>query len=267
MSAGPDGPGRAVVFVHGQPGLGSDWDPVAQRLGADHRVLAPDRPGYGHSGRPPMSMDDNAELLVRALIDQDAAPATVVGHSYGGGIAILAAARHPDVVAGLVLVSSVGRKGSVGTFDHLLAWPGVGDALSAASLFTLNLVLPRLQHLRDRRTPDSWAWLEAVLPDKGYGPTLWSAQVWRTFVAEQRSLLREIEDVEGALAQVTAPCVVITGTRDVVVPPSVAVRIATDVAGAELVIVAQAGHFVQRQHPTVVADAVRRVEQRAARRC
>src|SRR5271170_5755942 len=113
-------------------------------------------------------MDYNAELLGRALIDQDATPATVVGHSYGGVLAILCAARHPEVVAGLVLVSSVGRKGSVGTFDHLLAWPGVGNVLSAASLFTLNLVLPRLQHLRDRRTPDSWAWLEAVLPDKGY---------------------------------------------------------------------------------------------------
>ena len=98
-----------------------------------------------------------------------------------------------------------------------------------------------------------------------------ASQGWRMLVHGRNpergaTLVREIEDVETALTQVTAPCVVVTGTRDPVVPPSVAVRIATAVVGAELVSVAQAGHFVHRQHPTVVADAVRRVEQRAARR-
>lgn len=261
------GAGPPVLLVHGQPGLGSDWDAVVGALAADHRLLAPDRPGYGDAAGEPTTMAGNADALAELLETQRAAPAVVVGHSYGGGIALLLAARRPDLVRGLVLVGSVGRAGSVNLFDRAMAAPVLGEVLSATGLLTLGKVLPRLRRQAARLGPPA-AWLVESLPDERYlhlapGP---GRRIWRSFLVEQRALVAEIADVESAVETVRAPTVVVTGTLDVVVPPSVAVGLAGVLPGAELVTVARAGHFVPRDHPGVVADAVRRVEARAAGR-
>jgi pimeloyl-ACP methyl ester carboxylesterase len=258
------GRGAPVLFVHGQPGLGSDWDEVAARL-PDHRVLVVDRPGYGRSGPDVLSIEGNAQLLAELVTERQAGPVTVVGHSYGGGVAIELAASRPELVAGLVLVGSIGRADSLNVLDHLLAAPVMGEALSAAGLFTLGHVLPRVRHLVGAQHHGALQWLRATLPDERYDrvSAQRGRQVWRSFVAEQRSLVREIGVVEGALGSVRAPTTVISGTWDVVVPPSVSVCIAASIPGSELVSVARTGHFVPRDAPEVVAAAVRTVEARA----
>ncbi|HXQ43321.1 MAG TPA: alpha/beta hydrolase [Acidimicrobiales bacterium] len=259
------GRGPAVLAVHGQPGLASDWDGVLERLVDDHRVLALDRPGYGHSGREARGMAANADVLADVLVEHGAAPATIVGHSYGGGIAVLLAARRPELVSTLVLVGSVGRADSVNAADHVLAWPWAGEALAAAGLVAFGKILPRLRELAGHVPGRRLAWLEASLPDRRYAEVAsgFGRQIWRSFVFEQRALVREIGDVEAALPLVRVPTVVIAGTWDVVVPASVATSMAAAIAGAELVVVARTGHFIPRDAPRTVADAVRRVEARA----
>ena len=258
------GRGDPVLLVHGQPGLGSDWDAVADRL-ADHRLLIVDRPGFGRSGDETLSIEGNAEVLGELLTERDSAPATVVGHSYGGGVAILMAVRHPELVSGLVLVGSVGRADSLNVLDHLLAAPVMGEFLSAAGLFTLGRVLPRLRNLASDQQLALLEWLRATLPDDRYNRV--SAQrgrrVWRSFVAEQRTLVREIGEVEAALGSVRVPTTVVSGAWDLVVPPSVSASIAAAIPGSELVTVARTGHFIPRDAPDVVAAAARAVESRA----
>jgi pimeloyl-ACP methyl ester carboxylesterase len=256
------GSGPPVLFVHGQPGLGRDWNAVAGALVGDHRVLQPDRPGYGASGEEVLSMEDNAEALAALLVARDAAPATVVAHSYGGGVALLLAARRPDLVSGLVLAGSVGRSDSIGAFDRVLALPGVGELVTVAGLVALGRVLVRMRRLAGRAPGELGARMAAALPDEGFLEVAVSQGhwVWRSVVAEQRFLLREIALVEDAIDHVQAPTVVITGTHDVVVTPRVAVTLATGIPGAQLVSVARVGHFVPRDAPRVVAAAVRRVE-------
>ncbi len=258
------GRGDPVLFVHGQPGLGSDWDPVAAEL-TDHRLLIVDRPGYGRSGDETLSIEGNAEVLGGVVAELDAAPVTVVGHSYGGGVAIVLAARRPELVSGLVLVGSIGRAASLNMLDRLLATPLVGDALSAASLFALGRVLPRVRHVVAAQHHTALEWLRATLPDERYHRVSGQQgrQVWRSFVGEQRVLVREIGVVESALGSVRAPTIVISGAWDLVVPPVVSASIAASIPGSELVTVARAGHFVPRDAPEVVAAAVRSVEARA----
>ena len=254
-----------MLLLHGQPGRGEDWEPVPSLLEADHRVLVVDRPGYGASRLPARSMAENADLAADLLAGSGATPAVVVGHSYGGGIALLLAARHPETVAGLVLAASVGREGSVSGADRLLAAPWLGDALSAAGLVALGRILPRLGVLSRRLRGHAGVWLQASLPDRRYavGISQSGMRLWRSFVTEQRALLAEIAEVEGATAAVAVPTSVVTGTWDVVVPPSVAAGLAAAVRGAELVTVARTGHFLPRDAPGVLADAVRRTWRRA----
>ena len=256
-----------MLLVHGQPGVGADWDPVTDLLAPDHRVVVPDRPGYGASAPDPMGMAENADVLAELLVSMQAAPALVVGHSYGGGVAVLLAHRHPELVRGLVLVGSVGNEASVNGLDHVLALPVVGEVLSALGLVTVGRILPRLRP-RANLLPDPAATrLRTSLPDQRYaaGVSRQGLRLCRSFAAEQRSLLAEVGDVERALPGLRLPVSVVTGTWDTVVPPAVAVAIAAAVPGSELVTVAGVGHFVPRDSPRAVVAALFRVHGRAAR--
>ena len=106
------GEGEPVLLVHGLGGGASNWVLLAPALAARRRVLAVDLPG--HAGSSPLpsvpALASFADLLRLLLEHERATPATVVGHSFGGALALVLAARHPDAVRALMLVSSVGAR-------------------------------------------------------------------------------------------------------------------------------------------------------------
>ncbi|MEO5822229.1 MAG: alpha/beta hydrolase [Vicinamibacteraceae bacterium] len=99
-----------VLLLHGSPGGRFDFHGITEALARDRCVIAPDLPGFGGSTRnvPDYSVDAHA-AYVEALLDSLAVPrAHVVGFSMGGGVAIALAARHPERVASLTLLSGLG---------------------------------------------------------------------------------------------------------------------------------------------------------------
>ncbi|PRC44314.1 alpha/beta hydrolase [Mycobacterium sp. ITM-2017-0098] len=101
---GPRGPAR-VLAIHGLTGHGKRWETLFTRHLADISVLAPDLLGHGRSSwDAPWTIDANVDALA-ALVDVEAdGPVVVVGHSFGGAIALNLAAARPDLIAGLVLL-------------------------------------------------------------------------------------------------------------------------------------------------------------------
>jgi pimeloyl-ACP methyl ester carboxylesterase len=268
LSAGDPATGREntvpVVFVHGQPGLGSDFDPVAKLLAPAYRVISPDRPGYGDSNRSSVSMRENVGVFASLIEEQRLGRAVVVGHSYGGGIAVLLAAERPDLVGGLVLAASVGSGEHLGAVDRLLATPILGEVLVAGGLGAAGTVLPLLRAPGKLAPGRMGRWMAANLPDAQFAKVATQhGGVWRSVVAEQRALLAEIDDVEASIRVLRMPVEVVTGSRDIIVPPVVAVTTAAEVPGAELWIVPRTGHFLTRDAPRVLAQAVRRAALRA----
>jgi pimeloyl-ACP methyl ester carboxylesterase len=75
--------------------------------------------------------------------------------------------------------------------------------------------------------------------------------------------MTEIHDVEGALSNIHVPTEVVAGSWDIIVDPEVAARIASAIHGAELVLVPGTGHFLTRDAPGVLAEAVRRSAEKA----
>lgn len=264
VESGPTG-GEPVLLVHGQPGSAEDWDPVVERLRSNVRVLAVDRPGYGATSVEARSMSGNAELLADLVRERVGRPVVVVGHSFGGGVGLLMAARRPEAVAGLVLVASVGTRATVNGVDHLLATPGLGTLLSGAGLFTLGRVLPRVGSLVRHLPTTAAERLRLSLPDDRYSAEISRSglRLWRSFLAEQRALVAEIGDVGAAIGRIRVPASVVTGTRDLVVPPVSSAELASAIRGAELVVVARTGHFVARDAPAALAGAVRKTVRRA----
>ncbi len=127
---GPDGPAD-VLAIHGLTGHGARWQTLAMRYLAEFAVTAPDLLGHGRSSwAAPWTIDANVAALA-ALLD---APAVVVGHSFGGAVALSLAASHPELVSALVLLDpAVGLDGEWmrGIADDMLASPDYTDRAEA----------------------------------------------------------------------------------------------------------------------------------------
>jgi pimeloyl-ACP methyl ester carboxylesterase len=100
----------------------------------------------------------------------------------------------------------------------------------------------------------------ATLPDQGVlgGERGALGRNRRSFVTEQRALMDELPVVNAALARVKVPTAVVVGAWDVVVRPGAGRTLAHAVAGAELVWIDRAGHFVARDTPDRLADVIAR---------
>ena len=260
------GAGPTVLLLHGQPGSGSSWDPVIERLADRFRVLAPDRPGYGATAGEARGIAENAELIAALLDVTGAGPATVVGHSWAGGVGVLLAERYPEKVHSLVLVGAACTPDSVDGIDHLLALPVVGEALTVAGLVALGEVLPKVRRLSPRIPVTYRDRFLASLPDQGVlgGERGALGRHRRTFVTEQRALIDELPVVHAALTRIRVPTAVVVGTWDLVVRPRAGRTLASLVAGAELVEIPRAGHFVARDTPDALAGIVARYGHDAA---
>ncbi len=100
-----------VLLIHGMVSDSTTWSRAAEQLAErGFRVLAPDLLGHGDSDKPEdgYELADFADSLVALLTELDAENATVVGHSFGGAVAMQLAHDRPELVRRLVLVSAGG---------------------------------------------------------------------------------------------------------------------------------------------------------------
>ena len=245
---------RVLVLLHGQPGSAADWQQMAGRLPAGLQAVAVDRPGYGANPRPPAGFAANARAVLEELDSRGIQRAVLVGHSYGGGVALMAASLAPHRVEAVVLLASVGP-GCVNRLDRLLAARGAGPLCA--------LVLWRLMPWVAR----AWlAWMtrhgRSLAPDEHVNLQVLahahreSRRLWRTFLIEQRALLREMEELVAAVPSVQAPVLVLTDPEDNLVPLDTARRLAHGLPDARLGLIRSAGHHLPRRAPGAVADAI-----------
>lgn len=101
---GPSGPAQ-ILAIHGLTGHGGRWETLSERELPEIPMAAPDLLGHGRSPwSAPWTIEANVAGLV-GVLDSDAdGPVVVVGHSFGGAIALSLAASRPDLVGALVLL-------------------------------------------------------------------------------------------------------------------------------------------------------------------
>src|SRR3954467_4754638 len=129
------GSGPPVVLIHGMVNASRHWSAVAQRLAERHTGIAPDLIGHGDSATPRGDYSPRAhapvirDLLSALGIDR----ATMVGHSLGGGIAMVYFWQFPDRVERLALVSSGGLGREVSPLLRSATLPGAAGLISLAA--------------------------------------------------------------------------------------------------------------------------------------
>ena len=239
-SPGPWSETTPVLFVHGLGGSRVAWDPQLSALGSTRRCLAPELPGYGGSPpEPDMGFHDLADLLARFITDTVGGPAHVVGLSMGGMVAQHLALRHPDRVAGLVLLDTSPAFGIDGT-----------DALEWKRL--------RLDALDRGLTPAEMA--EGVLRSVGgpglTGPALAAAvaAMGRVTTEGLRAAVEMLptHDLSTQLHLITAPTLVAVGELDTETPPLYSRMLASGIPDARLSLIAGSGHLSNLEEPRQV---------------
>lgn len=244
-----------VVLLHGQPGSASDWTAVTDRLPPRVRTLALDRPGYRSSPHPPGDLAANARTV---LAEMDAAGidrGVLVGHSYGGGVALAAAGLDADRITGLVLLASIGP-GCLNGWDTLLAAPVAGPVCALAAWWLTpwfaraRLALAR----RARNRPLGHG--ELVNWDVWGHARHEHGAMWRTFLTEQRALVRDLDALVAGIPRIRVPALILTDPADTMVPVATAYALRDLLPDARLELIGHGGHQLPRRAPQVVADAI-----------
>jgi pimeloyl-ACP methyl ester carboxylesterase/uncharacterized membrane protein YbhN (UPF0104 family) len=244
-----------LVLLHGQPGSPADWHQVAELLPAQLRAVAADRPGYGSSHLPAGGFAANARAVIDGLDGRGIDRAVLVGHSFGGGVAMSAASLAPERVEAVVLLASVGP-GCANVWDRVLAAPGTGP-LCALVAWKLTPWIARARLAMARRRAG-----RSLRPEEHVNWQVWGHKgsargaLWRTFLAEQRALLRELDELERTLPTVQVPVLVLADPRDTLVPVETARCLARSLPDARLQLINRAGHHLPRRASGAVADAI-----------
>jgi pimeloyl-ACP methyl ester carboxylesterase len=247
--------GHQVVLLHGQPGSGADWRQVADRLAPGLRVVALDRPGYGASRQGAGGFGYNARAVVAELDARGIERAVLVGHSYGGGVALAVAQLAPERAEALVLLASVGP-GCLTGWDRLLAAPVAGEVCAVTAWWlTPWLARARLAAIAALRG-------RPIAADEHVNWHIWGhahhdhGPVWRSFLTEQRALVREVGGLSASLAGVAQPVLLIADPHDTLIPVGTTHQLAAVLPDARVQLVDQIGHHLPRRGAPQIAAAI-----------
>jgi pimeloyl-ACP methyl ester carboxylesterase len=266
-----------ALFVHGLGGSAANWTDLMDLLRQPDSLgpgspglagAAIDLPGFGFSAPPPdgdYSLDGRAETVVELIERQGNWPVHLIANSMGGAICVRIAARRPDLVRTLTLVSPALpdlRPRLLPARLALVSAPGVG-----------RLVMERMLHLpADRRTDMSLAELFAdpslmrperrdeaiaeVIRRDGLGyATEALLNSGRALVAEY--MRRGPGSLWSEAARVAAPTLVIHGSHDRLVNPATAGRAARTFRTCRVVVLPRIGHVAMMERPDLVAAEMR----------
>lgn len=260
-----------AVLLHGFPHDGRSWEPVAERLAArGWRVAAPDVRGVGRtqstaSAHDPQTLADETSQLVRNL---HARRVLLVGHGWGGAIALATAFRHPGRVAGVALVGAPYRE-----LDLRRAWhvalcnlpvlPEVAFRVAPRPLVRLALHAHATEDgAIDRDVVAHGA--EALRADPGGWLRYYRSLSRRAVIdAALRRVQHDLPVVEDPLAPPTprVPAHVVWGELDPLYPLAVGEGVAEDL-GATLDVLPGIGHHVPLEDPEgLVASLTRFAEE------
>jgi 4,5:9,10-diseco-3-hydroxy-5,9,17-trioxoandrosta-1(10),2-diene-4-oate hydrolase len=242
-----EGAGAPVVLIHGLSNSIEHWLLNIDALATEHTVYALDLVGHGRTDKP-LSRSYGLSDLARSVIDfMDALGierADLIGHSLGGGVALVIAETFPERVSRLVLVDSVGLAADVGMVLRVVSLPGVGEVLT-------RIVLQG--DFQKQLTRQRAIWPDAdVVPEEmirlRYDATRWE-EIRKTYFKTLRASISfrgmrgtVLAPIVQGLRSLHLPVLVVWGELDDLVPSRHARVVQDNVAKARVEIFENAGH-------------------------
>jgi pimeloyl-ACP methyl ester carboxylesterase len=247
------GDGPPLVMCHGTPWSSRLWEPYAQALSREFTVYLWDMPGYGQSSKQAEHAVDLgvqgelfADLLRHWALDRP----HVVAHDYGGAVSLRAHLLHGAAYSSLALVDVVALRPWGSDFFRLVAANAETFAAQPAAVHrgALEAYIRGAGH-RGLTEAQLETLTEPWLGAEG------QSAFYRQIAQADERFTDEFHDKLGSM---TVPTRIIWGERDTWIPLDRGRKLASLIPGAELEVIADAGHLVQFDAPVALSTALHR---------
>lgn len=251
------GQGAPLLLLHGLGESSFTWHDIMPGLAAHHRVIALDLKGFGRSDKPEdgaYSADDQAALVARFIVKSDLENLTVVGHSFGGTVALRTALaegiRGTARIRRIAVISAPALPRSTAPYLDLVRTPILPDAV-ALSLSPERLARLLLSEAMGGRTPR-----ESDV--KGYANPYYDMGAIRAFLATARAIVREdnADAVAKRYRSLDLPVLAVWCRKDPIVPLRAGRRLAAVIPRARLAILDGCHHLPQHERPKQLLKAL-----------
>jgi len=232
------GAGPTVILLHGLGGDGANWAATLPALSAKFHVFVPDQVGFGRSDKPMIDyrIGTLVDFLNAFYKKVGITKATLVGNSLGGWVAMDFALAHPEKVDRLVLVDSAGysqkRTGAPPLSRDVML--GLNPSTIAGEKQLMAVVFYNKSFASDQFAEQ--ALMAHLRKNDSY-----------TIDRFIDSILRGDDVVDGRLAAIHAPTLVVWGREDALVPLAAGKALAEDIPGAQIAILDSCGHVPQAE--------------------
>jgi pimeloyl-ACP methyl ester carboxylesterase len=258
-TVGPSAEAGTDVFVllHGYGASSFTWRYLSQELGARGHVVLVDMKGFGAAPKPDDGLygpQHMAELIHRLILQRGLERVTLVGHSLGGGVALLTALRMVDEGAGrlhrLVLMCSAAYPQRLPPFVTLARWPRLSTMLLAVlgPRRVIRFVLRAIVFDKDAVTRGQV---------EGYADPLRKRAARRALLwAASQIVPEDIDALTARFPELDVPTLLLWGKHDRVVPLWVGERLAAALPRGELEVLERCGHVPPEELPQRTRDVV-----------
>lgn len=246
-----EGSGRPLLLIHGFGTSTYTWRRVAPELATSHRVIAVDLKGFGQSDKPMderYSVFDQAELLAQLIEDRNLRDLTLVGHSFGGGVALLLALEADQRLKGrisrLVLLNTLAYPQNMPVFFRMLNMPffsHVGVRMVPPAVQTR--VALKIAYHDDSKIDDSEVEVYA-------GPLKTAAGKHAIIQSARQIVPEDLDALAERYKSIALPTLILWCDHDRIVPLDVGLKLRRAMPNASLKVVQGCGHMPQEEQPS-----------------
>ncbi len=243
-----EGAGPPVLLLHGFGANLHTWSRVRKSLAEHNEVIAVDLKGFGDSDKPAdgrYSLLDQAELIEGLIDHLRLTDVTLIGHSMGGGVALMTAlrlaSRQPNPLTRFVLIDSPAYRQAMPGFIAALRLPALGWLITRLlpAAFQTKRVIKTAYH-PDTPVPDDLV--------EAYARSLRLPGAKSALIAAARHILPDnIDELTPQYANLDLPALLIHGRQDRVVPLWVSQRLVKQLPAASLRVIEHCGHCPQEE--------------------
>ncbi|MBI3335585.1 MAG: alpha/beta hydrolase [Candidatus Portnoybacteria bacterium] len=233
------GRGKPVVFLHGWGGSSQSFYHLQKILSRNYKTIALDLPGFGETDFPPKAwrLEDYKNFVLAFTQKLELENFYLVGHSFGGRIAILLAALHPEEMRGLVLIASAGIKHEKSPEERAVSF--------VAKLGKRIISLPLINRLEE---PTRYLFYRLIRRQDYY--------LARGVMKE--TIMHVIqEDLNPYLSQISLPTLIIWGDKDEITPIQDAYTMKQEIRRAELEIIKGGSHYLPKRYGKELASLIK----------
>lgn len=252
------GSGRPLLLLHGFGASTYTWRRLVPLLDDHYRVIAVDMKGFGQSDKPldeRYSLRDQAEVIATFIRRMDLKRLTLIGHSFGGGVALLLALdQRPDLkgrIERLVILDGLAYRQNIPVFFRLLSRPGV-------AAFGMALVPPEIQAQAALRIAYEDNSLATAQNAAAYAKPLHSEGGRHALISTAQQIVPpDLDEIAAKYSTITLPALLLWCERDKIVPLEIGWRLHAALPNATFHMLQGCGHMPQEEVPEVTADRIR----------